>query len=166
MLPMRTEGEHADTLWLETACSPLPRTQAYVCPIAEATLCYRTCPHSAILISTNEAYAGGRVVAPWRPHVCPRPLCGHPAILRRLDATTTTRETPFVVTPVPPSCCRTPYAVGALGMSKEAPTREVLLYLLEKSLVPTGEVPCTYWRSPLYLLEKSLVPTGEKIWPK
>jgi hypothetical protein len=55
---MRTEGEHADTLWLETACSPLPRTQAYVCPIAEATLCYRTRPHSAILISTNEAYAG------------------------------------------------------------------------------------------------------------
>src|SRR6516162_538394 len=37
--------------------------------------------------------------------------------------------------------------------SSLVPTGEVPSYLLEKSLVPTGEVPRTYWRSPSYLLE-------------
>src|SRR6516162_4063586 len=77
---MRIEGEHACTLWPETACSPLPRTRAKLCPGAEALLCYRTCPHSAIFISTTVGDAGA---VSWRPCRSPHASCDYPDVSAR-----------------------------------------------------------------------------------
>src|SRR5262245_5440364 len=161
---MRIEGEHACTLWPETACSPLPRTRAQLCPWAEALLCYRTCPHSAIFISTTVGDAGTASWRPPRPRRCPRASCD-----LNVSACETRRPRRVLSAAPPPVMARAPrpgsrpqHAGAPLGAGQpgtpscwglsachRTPLRETRGYGAGRSpLVPWGEIP-------LYLGEKS-----------
>jgi hypothetical protein len=180
---MRIEGEHACTLWPETACSPLPRTRAQLCPGAEALLCYRTCPHSAIFISTTVVDAGAVSWRPLHPRRCPHASCdlNVSACQTRRPRRVLSVERPPVVARAPRPGSRPRHAGAPLGARQPGPPPAVARLLWWGSrpgkgphwetrgygagrspLVPWGEIPLYLGEKyPCTLGRNTLVPLGE-----